>query len=492
MMNTLEPLRCGEARSIRRPAPRFAIRAANRRRTPMPAAGRLAVLMLIAAAGALGAMAPRKAVAKVDLVTLPSRDETQITIYNSEDITLVDEKRLITFKKGRNEIQFSWAGTLIDPTSLTLEFLEHKEDFEILDVTYPANTHNVLIWAVNSTVEAAAPIRISYFLSGLTWSADYTMIASADERTAHIEGFVRVINNSGEDFENTQVRLVVGKINLVEKIADLARRYGWEPERARRAMAAEMKEAVGMADALAAGAPIAAPPEIQKEAISDYFIYTVKVRDDIPTGWSKRLQSFTKDDVPIEVVYKMDARETGNAVIKYYRFHNKKDAGLGEEPLPDGLWNVFIERAGENIFPADYPPLAGRTDVHGLSFLQSVEYKYVPMGEKVDLTLGPDGLITVEERMMRLMRDAVDTDPSGYVIGYDETEDWELEVRNSKAVSVPVEIVRWFQGDYELTSNAPKTQENQWSWKFVVQAPARDKSTIAYSVKTHKGSNAKK
>ena len=37
------------------------------------------------------------------------------------------------------------------------------------------------------------------------------------------EGFVRVSNNSGEGYEDAQVRLVVGQINLVEKIAQLAR-----------------------------------------------------------------------------------------------------------------------------------------------------------------------------------------------------------------------------------------------------------------------------
>ena len=39
------------------------------------------------------------------------------------------------------------------------------------------------------------------------------------------ENFVRVTNNSGEDYEDAQVRLVVGNINLVEKIAQLARNW---------------------------------------------------------------------------------------------------------------------------------------------------------------------------------------------------------------------------------------------------------------------------
>jgi hypothetical protein len=53
----------------------------------------------------------------VDLVTLPIREGKQLTIYNSEDITMVREHRLLTVKEGVNRIQFSWANTLIDPTS---------------------------------------------------------------------------------------------------------------------------------------------------------------------------------------------------------------------------------------------------------------------------------------------------------------------------------------------------------------------------------------
>ncbi len=37
-----------------------------------------------------------------------------------------------------------------------------------------------------------------------------------------LAGWVRVNNNSGEDYENAQVRLVVGVVRLVEEIAKLA------------------------------------------------------------------------------------------------------------------------------------------------------------------------------------------------------------------------------------------------------------------------------
>ena len=60
------------------------------------------------------------ALAKVDLVTLPSRDTVQLTIYNSADLTLARENRSLTLKDGLNRLQVSWENTLIDPTSLAM------------------------------------------------------------------------------------------------------------------------------------------------------------------------------------------------------------------------------------------------------------------------------------------------------------------------------------------------------------------------------------
>ena len=71
-------------------------------------------------------------------------------------------------------------------------------------------------------MDGEALIEISYFTSGISWSADYVCIADPAETEMGFEGFVRVSNNSGEEYEDAQVRLIVGRINLVEKIAELA------------------------------------------------------------------------------------------------------------------------------------------------------------------------------------------------------------------------------------------------------------------------------
>src|SRR6185436_302915 len=173
------------------------------------------LLFLLAACGVANAR-------NVDLSTVPKRNTVALTIYNSEDLTLVRETRTVTFKKGVNPLQFSWANTLIDPSSVELKFVTNTDKLDVLDTTFPHAKPQMLYWNVQSEIDGEAKVQITYFTSGITWSADYLCIADKAEKQMSLEGFVRVFNNSGEEYENAQVRLVVGTINLVEKIAQLA------------------------------------------------------------------------------------------------------------------------------------------------------------------------------------------------------------------------------------------------------------------------------
>jgi len=51
---------------------------------------------------------------------------------------MVREHRLLTVKPGINRIQFSWANTLIDPTSIDFRILDHQDKVDLIDTTFPA------------------------------------------------------------------------------------------------------------------------------------------------------------------------------------------------------------------------------------------------------------------------------------------------------------------------------------------------------------------
>jgi hypothetical protein len=155
---------------------------------------------------------------------LPERDTVQLTIYNSADLTLVRESRMLTLKEGLNQLRFSWENTLIDPTSLEMIPKTKAGEVDILGLTFPPRANNLGIFKIDSRISGKAPVEITYLTSGLDWRAFYIGTLSTDETSMRLEGYVRVSNNSGEDYDNAQIRLIVGQIHLLDEIAMLARR----------------------------------------------------------------------------------------------------------------------------------------------------------------------------------------------------------------------------------------------------------------------------
>src|SRR5207249_11520856 len=111
--------------------------------------------------------------ARINVTTLPGRDSVQLTIYNSADLTMVKETRFLTFRKGLNKLEFSWANTLIDPASVEFRALTHADEVEVLDVSFPPRVTNTLEWRINSEFAGEVQVEIRYFTSGISRAADY-------------------------------------------------------------------------------------------------------------------------------------------------------------------------------------------------------------------------------------------------------------------------------------------------------------------------------
>ena len=377
--------------------------------------------------------------AKVDLVTLPTRDTVQLTIYNSADMTLVRESRALTLKDGKNKLQFSWANTLIDPTSLEMLPKANADKIDIADLTYPPRVRNLGLWNIESGVSGKVPVEITYLTSGLSWRAFYMGTLTENEETMRLQGYVRVTNNSGEDYENAQTRLIVGKVHILDRIAELARRqypYGRPGEvvplpqmkstsRARGRM--EIKELSMLQSAIAER-----PKEIKKEGLSEYFLYTIEGKETIPTGWSKRLLSFDVDEVPVVNFYKYEEERYGQSVVRFLSFKNDKEHELGETPIPGGMLKVYRGVGSEGH----------------LSYTGQSSFKYIPVDEDVELNLGAVANVVVEPKLMDFKTENYEFDRSGNVSGWDEIRTFKIEVKNTRGIDVKVEIKRNFNTTY--------------------------------------------
>ena len=446
----------------------------------------------VAAEPAVPAAAPPGAMPRsrnIDLVTLPPRDAVQLTIYNSEDMTLVKEIRSITFKKGVNRLQFSWANTLIDPTSVYLRPLEHEADIEVLDTTFPADRPQVLIWNVESKFEGQVKVEVSYFTSGISWSADYVMITDPGETKAGFDGYVTVVNNSGEDYEGAQVRLVVGVINLVEKIAQLAQ-GPMTVTRGQEVRLREVRLAVDKAEKAAAPAPAAepgapagaaAPAKIVKEGLSEYFIFTVEGQQTVRTGWSQRMVSFRTRDVPFDILYRYRPHQYGPRPVRFFILANDAEHTLGESPLPDGIIRVFRENGRD-----------------GLNFFVAQSSKYIPIKEKIELNVGTDDQIVYERVVLDLGRQNFiynnNVNPPA-VSGWEETRKWQEEVRNYRAKPIKLEIRHVLAGDVDFSMEAGQAQGLKLfdfrTPQYVMDIPARKTLKWLSSGTFHLGTSQK-
>jgi hypothetical protein len=420
--------------------------------------------------------------AKVDLVTLPTRDTVQLTIYNSADMTLARESRALTLKDGQNKLQFSWANTLIDPTSLEMLPKANADKIDIADLTFPPRVRNLGLWNIESGVSGKVPVEISYLTSGLSWRAFYMGTLTEDEEMMHLQGYVRVTNNSGEDYENAQTRLIVGKVHILDQIAELARRqypYGRPGEGIPLPTMEDAPRSRGRRELprLQAVSEVAAmrPKEIIKEGLSEYFLYTIEGKETIPTGWSKRLLSFEVDEVPVVNLYKYEEERYGTSVVRFLNFKNDKEHELGETPIPGGMLKVYRNAGNEGH----------------LSYTGQSSFKYIPVDEDVELNLGAVADIVVKPKLMDYKTENYEFDRRGNVSGWDEIRTFEIEVKNTRDIGVKVEIKRNFNtSKWKLNRSGDFGEFEQVDMdtvKFTLELKPRSAKKFEYELRTYHG-----
>ncbi len=412
----------------------------------------------------LGAL-PAEA-ARIDLSTLAERGEVQLTIYNSEDLTLVRERRTVSLRAGANPLQFAWSGTLIDPTSVSLH-LPDGAGLKLLETRFPHDRPESLDWLVEADKAGPVSVEISYFTSGLTWAADYQLIESADSGSLVLTNFIRISNNSGEAFDNAQVRLVVGEVNLVQRVVELAQRRWQRPPtedevpELRYEAAAEMLDMASYRPAMALpAAPMKArasrPVEVLKETLGDYFIYTVEGRQRVEEGYATRIRNFQADKVAVKRVHRLRQREYGPQLTLVYLIENGKAQGLGLSPLPAGEVRLYRRQADE-----------------GLRLVTTQGIDQVAIDDELELVVGLDPDLELRQRTLRAWSDNlwleyvkgrvfkpvgdpnIVVDHDAHVAGWDQNQLRELRLANHGTHTAQVELRMEYAGDAYLNSDAP-------------------------------------
>lgn len=194
--------------------------------------GALFALPVVAASAALVSLESvsndESVQARIKLATLPAKENVNVD-FNHASYTLVEEDREIALQAGENTVDFSWAGTAIDKSSIVFRPLTPDPEVRVLSTSYPPG-ENALTWAVYADNAKSVVFRVSYLMGNIGRETSYQVFLAEDEQSASFKHYFKINNASGEDFDDTTFVLNGGQtfersIENGEAKRVLAKRY---------------------------------------------------------------------------------------------------------------------------------------------------------------------------------------------------------------------------------------------------------------------------
>jgi len=310
----------------------------------------------------------------------------------------------------------------------------------------PGNLYSrpTLVWTLENRGAAAQRVEASYLASSMSWSADYVLNVARDEKSADLDGWVTLANNSGVTYQNAKLQLVAGEIHQVQ------------PPVARF-------EALGAVKAIPPS-----PSPFQQEAISEYHLYTLGRRTSIQNNESKQISLLTASSVPVEKYLTVEGQSyyyrnsfgIGNPIPEpvkvYYRFKNDEKSQLGV-PLPGGTVRVYL---------AD--------SKGGVQFVGEDRINHTPKDEVVKIYTGNSFDVVCERK---------ETDYKKIASNIAEFE-YAITLRNHKDTGVTVEVREPVGGDWEVeNSNFKWTKLDATTIGFEIPVEKDGEATLDYRVR---------
>jgi hypothetical protein len=302
-----------------------------------------------------------------------------------------------------------------------------------------------LIWTVQNDGAARHRVEASYLARSLAWNSDYVLTVARDDKSADLNGWVTLTNNSGTAFKNAKLQLVAGDLNRV-------------------------RQQLGRLADMSMAAPRAAVAEerMAQESFSDYHLYTVGRKTTINNSQTKQVSMFDGTDVPVIKCYVVEGQghyyhnqmhpgsPIKDSVQVFYQFKNEEKAGLGI-PMPAGVLRVYQQDSKG-----------------GTQFVGEDRIMHTPKDETLNIKIGNAFDVICERKQIDFQKIATNV----YELEY------EVTLRNHKATAVQVEVNEPIGGTWRmLTSSFQSTKTSSWAAQFKVPVAADGTAVLKYRVR---------
>ena len=319
-----------------------------------------------------------------------------------------------------------------------------------------------LQWLLETDRAGKLDAELSYVTGGMSWKADYSMLAQDSSNKIDVIGWVTVDNQSGRTFENAKIKLMAGDVSKIQQ-----QRPG---------------DAYEMAAPVSFGFNARLSAAVSEKAFEDCHLYTLNRQTTLHDRETKQVEFLRAEGVKAESLYVYDG-----AKINWNRYRGwdldslRADRNLGTVSNPK-VWIMkeFVNSQENHLgipLPRGTVRFYRRYDDGQLEFTGENVIDHTPKDETVRVYTG-NAFDLVGERKR-----------TDYQI--DGNRDWldesfEIKVRNRKdkdAVEIRVveHLYRWFNWEIIQKSDDFTKTESQ-TIDFRVRIEPGQERTITYRV----------
>jgi hypothetical protein len=308
-------------------------------------------------------------------------------------------------------------------------------------------SHPTLIWTLENRGADAQRVEASYLTDNMNWSSDYVLTVSRDEKSADLDGWVTLVNNSGTAYNNARLQLVAGNVHRSDQ------------DNRRKIASYALSDVVAEAPQ---------PALFKQENFSEFHLYTLDRRTSIQNNETKQISLLSGTNIPVEKYLLVEGQQywyrnpmgIGNPIPQtvqvFYRFRNDEKSHLGM-PLPAGTVRVYqadskgaVQFAGENSIA------------------------HTPKDEDVRVHVGDAFDVVCERKLLDYKK-----------IANNVTEfEYQITLRNHKDGPVSVEVHEPVGGDWEVVnSNFKWSKLDSTTLGFDIPVDKNGTATLDYRVR---------
>jgi hypothetical protein len=317
----------------------------------------------------------------------------------------------------------------------------------------------MLSWKLNAAAPGKLDAELAYITGGMSWEADYNVIAPATGDVLEIIGWVNMDNQSGKTFQNAAIKLMAGDVSKLQN------------QNGGISAVFNSRGTAGLAST---------SPAVTEKAFDDYHLYTLPRPATLHDGETKQVEFIRAEGVQSEKVYVYDGLKIDQ---NQYNGWNMQSIRNNEEYGTQSQTKVAVVRQFKNS-EANHlglPLPKGRVrfykqDGSALEFTGENVIDHTPKDELVKVYTGAAFDLVGERKRTNYKMDNSD---------HWVDESFAITLRNHKTEPVEIRVdehlYRWM--NWEISENTdPFVKTDAQAMEFRVQLEPDEEKTVSYKV----------